>query len=73
MKETYIHGFRVKYEENCRDGVNYLFSDLDRDEAKVFFDQAKAKKTVKFEDDEDRQFTLSYNGDGSYTLMRRTY
>jgi len=73
MKETYIYGFRVKYEDNAKDGVNYLFSDLDRDEARVFFDQAKARKSAKFEDDEDRQFTLSYDGDGSYSLMRRTY
>jgi len=73
MKDIYIHGFKVKYEDNAREGVNHLLYDLDREEARVFFEQAKRKKFVKFEDDQDRQFTLSHNNDGSYNLVRRAY
>jgi len=73
MKETYIRGFKVKYEKNAKEGIKYFLYDLDGQEARVFFDQARSKKYAKFEDDEDRQFTLSYNRDGSYTLARRSY
>jgi len=71
MKEIYIHGFKIRYEDNAQSGINYLRDDLDRDEAKVFFDQARLRKFAKFEDPADRQFTLSYSKDGSYTLARR--
>lgn len=71
MKEIRIHGFKVKYEDNARPGIDYLLYDLDSEEARVFFYQAKLKKYAKFEDDEDRQFTLSFNLDGTYTLIRR--
>lgn len=40
MKEIYIRGFKVKYEEDEQNGINYLY-------------------------------TLSYNQDGSYTLISR--
>ena len=71
MKEVKIHGFKVKYEDNAKVGIDYLLYDLDSEEARVFFNQAKLKKYAKFEDDQDRQFTLSYNLDGTYTLIRR--
>lgn len=73
MKETYIHSFKTRYEENAIEGINYLRNDLDIKESKVFFEQAKRKKFANFEDDQDRQFTLSYNTDGTYTLIRRAY
>lgn len=80
-----VHGFSVIYEENAIEGIRYLvkeyslFStlrsarlrdDLDFEEARVFFDQARTKGFAEFEDDEDRQYTLFYKG-GSYTLARR--
>jgi hypothetical protein len=71
MKEIFIHGFKTKYEENAKEGMKYLLYDLDREEARVFFDQARLRKRAKFEDDQDRQFTLIYNQDGTYTLLRR--
>ena len=71
MKEIYIHGFRVKYEDNVKSGVEYLLYDLDREEAKVFFNQAKAHRYAEFEDDKEGQYTISYNGSDSYTLVRR--
>jgi len=73
MKEIYIHGFKVKYEENAKGGIDYLLYDLDREEAKVFFDQARAHKYAKFEDDREGQYTLAYNSDGTYTLIRRKF
>ena len=71
MKEVYIHGFKVRYEEDAWFGIEYFRRDLDRAEARVFFDQAKRKKFASFEDDQDRDYTLSYNNDGSYNLSRR--
>lgn len=71
MKVIYIRGFKVKFEENARDGVNYLLYDLDEEEARIFFEQARFKRYAKFEDDREGQYTLSHNPDGSYTLARR--
>lgn len=72
MLETYIHNFKVRYEENAKPGIDHLRSDLDTQEAKVYFEQAKRKNFANFEDDSDRNYTLSYNSDGSYTLIRRS-
>ena len=72
MKEVFIHGFKIKYEESEQAGVNYLLNDLDVNESRVFFDQARDKKYVEFEDDREGQYTLSYNREGSYTLIRRS-
>lgn len=69
-EKTAIHGFSVIYEKNAIEGIRYLRDDLDFEEARVFFDQARTKGFAEFEDDEDRQYTLFYKG-GSYTLARR--
>jgi len=73
MRETRVRNYKVKYEENAKEGIKYLLYDLDSEEARVFFDQARAHKYAKFEDDSERQYTLSYNSDGTYTLTRRSY
>jgi hypothetical protein len=73
MLETYIHNFKVKYEQNAHGGVYYLKTDLDQQEAKIYFEQAKRKKAVSLEDHQDRNYTLSYNTDGTFTLVRRGY
>jgi hypothetical protein len=72
MKEIYIQGLKVKYEDNERAGINYLLYDLDAKEAKVFFNEAKRNKYAEFEDDKEGQFTLSYSSDGNYTLVSRS-
>lgn len=69
-QKTSVHGFTVAFEENVREGINYLRDDLDINEAKVFFDQARVRGSAQFEDDEDRQYTLFYQN-GAYTLARR--
>lgn len=68
--KTQVHSYYVNYEENAEEGIRYLRDDLDSNEARVFFDQARQKGQVQFEDDDDRQFTLFYR-DGIYTLVRR--
>lgn len=70
MPEIYIHGFKTIYEESAKEGMNYLLYDLNLEEARVFFDQARLKKTAKFEDDEDRNYSLLYNGNNVFTLTR---
>jgi hypothetical protein len=71
MQESIVHGFKVKYEENAAEGIKYLRDDLDSQESRVFFEQARAKKFAEFEDDDDREFTLERNVDGTYVLIRR--
>lgn len=70
MQKTTIHGFSVNYEDNASGGVSHLRDDLDYNEAKVFFDQARTRGSAQFEDDEERQFTLACQN-GAYTLIRR--
>lgn len=72
MREINIRGFRVKYEEGEQAGINYLLYDLDPHESRVFFNEARRNKYAEFEDDREGQYTLSYNQEGTYTLMRRT-
>ena len=69
-EKTIIHGYPVTHEKDVYEGVSYLRDDLDSSEAKVFFDQARARGSANFEDDEDRQFTLVYQN-GVYNLIRR--
>ncbi len=57
-------------EENAREGIGHLRDDLDSEEARVFFDQARQRGSAEFEDDEGRQYTLIYQN-GSYILTRR--
>lgn len=71
MKEMSIHGFKVRYEDNAKSGVDYLVYDLQSEEARVFFDQAKQKLYAQFEDEKEGQFTITYNADGSYTIFKR--
>lgn len=70
MQKTTIHGFSVSYEDNAAGGISHLRDDLDYNETKVFFDQARARGSAQFEDDEERQFTLTYQN-GAYVLIRR--
>lgn len=54
------------------DGVRYLRQDLQRDEAKTLFDAARLRGSAEFEDDHDRDWTLTFNrGDNTYTLFHR--
>lgn len=69
-EKTNIRGFPVTYEKNAIEGVRYLRDDLDFEEARVFFDQARQRGSAQFEDDEDRQYTLFYKL-GQYALVRR--
>lgn len=69
-EKTKIHGFTVIYETNASGGVRYLREDLDFNEARVFFDQARMRGSAMFEDDNERQYTLIYQS-GVYTLMKR--
>lgn len=71
MKKRQIKGYTVFYNEDSVEGANYLDHDLDYKEAEVFFRAARERGSVDFEDDNDRDFTLKRNSDGTYTLIRR--
>jgi hypothetical protein len=71
-KDTYVHGYHLYYDDEARLGLEHLKDDLQRDEAKVFFEYARQnRKEAQFEDDDDRQFSIFYNGDSTYTLKKR--
>lgn len=72
MERRDVHGHVVYGEDDAREGLNHLDYDLERDEAEVFFRQAKLRGQAEFEDDHDRQFTLVYDrGKGTYGVIRR--
>jgi len=72
VKKESIHGFWVEFDEELRDGIRYLRDDLQYREAKSLFDAARLTGSAEFEDDYDRDWTLTYNsGEGTYTLIRR--
>lgn len=71
-KKERVHGFLVEFDEKFRGGIRYLRDDLQYKEAKTLFDAARLKGKAYFEDDYDRDWTLTYNrGEGAYTLSCR--
>ena len=71
IKKQQIHGYWVKFEEEVKEGIRYLRDDLQRNEAKTLFEAARLRGEAEFEDDQDRDWTLIYNRDGTFTLIRR--
>ena len=72
MKQIYLYGYYINYEDDARDGIYYLQYQIDPEEARVFFEQARLKGSCPFEDQYNRDFLLTYNyNDGSYTLTRK--
>lgn len=66
-----VHGFHVYGTADAKDGLDYLDYRLSYQEVQVFFNQARYRGPAQFEDHMHRDFTLSYNNDGTYTLTRR--
>ncbi|MFH1598622.1 MAG: hypothetical protein ABIB97_06210 [Patescibacteria group bacterium] len=66
-----VHGFKVFGAKDAKYGIDRLDHDLDYEEAKVLFKHARYSGPAKFEDDKDRDFTLKYNRDGTYTVEKR--
>jgi len=66
-----VHGYKVFGDKSAKHGIDYLDNNLDYDEAKVHFKHARYSGPSKFEDDRNRDFTLKYNGDGTYTVSKR--
>lgn len=69
-KKVNLHGFYLTYDDDTYEALRYLRDDLDTEESRVFFDQARLRGRAKFEDDNERQFTLNYKS-GKYFLVRR--
>lgn len=67
-----IHGFTVTGDDAASKGMDYLDVDLQSEEARVFFNQARQTGSAKFEDDEERNFTLKYDRrTGHYSIEKR--
>ncbi len=83
-KEIEIHGHKVKYDEeseSAKRGVHYLKDKINREEARVFFDDAKRDRTnhtSHFEvhdhhGDGQHDLTLVHENDGSFHLRKRLH
>ena len=70
MKEIHIHDHHVNYEDNAYGGVDYLMRHLNREEAEVFFDGAKFKGHIKFEDATGKNYKLLHRN-GVYTIEHK--
>lgn len=69
--KRYVHGREVHFEDNdAHSGVRHLEHSLSKDEAEVFFHEAKRRGEAKFEDSEGRNYTLERR-DGAYHVKRR--
>lgn len=74
IKKESVHGFQVVFEEEFRDGIRYLRDDLQFEEARTIFDAARLTGYAFFEDDADRDWTVTYNrGNATYILIRRQH
>lgn len=72
-KDQRVHGFWVTFEKDLWEGIRYLSGDLQYEEAKTLFDAARLRGTAEFEDDYDRDWTLTYiRGKNTYVLTLRT-
>ncbi|MBI2035091.1 MAG: hypothetical protein HYT12_00205 [Candidatus Liptonbacteria bacterium] len=72
LKNIKVYIYPVEYDEKDYDGIKYLRDDLQTEESKVFFEQAKLKGEARFEDDREGQWSLQYNkSNASYLLVRR--
>ncbi len=66
-----VHGHKVLGESGAKNGINHLDHKLDREEAEVFFKQAKMHGGAEFEDAKGRNYTLTRNSDATYTVEKR--
>jgi len=71
IKKTNVHGYTVLYDPKFDKGIYYLQYDLQYNEALVFFKHAQMYGKAEFEDDQDRNWTLIKNPDGTFTLTQR--
>lgn len=65
-----VSGHSVYFDDDCDEGVEYLDHRIDYQESQVFFNAAKSRGSVEFEDQEGRDYTLRYK-DGRYQVEKR--
>ncbi len=69
--KRYVHGREVHFEDDAaHSGVRHLEHHLSKEEAEVFFHEAKRRGKAEFEDQEGRNYTL-VRRDGTYHVERR--
>jgi len=69
IKTEKVYGFLVRFEQDLREGITYLSQDLQVEEAKTLFNAAKLTGRAEFEDDEDRDWTLTYIREGDVYIL----
>lgn len=61
---TDVHGYPVNYEDTqkyIQEGISYLGEHLTKDEAHVFFDEAKLRSSATFLDRYNHKFIITYD------------
>jgi|GEM_PF-1155621 len=72
IKQGQVHGFRIKFDESTRFGVDFLQRNLDSTEVKPFFHEAQRTGSANFEDQSGGDWKITHNkADGTYTISRR--
>ena len=75
MAHETIHDHTVRYEgdkDTVISAISYLENHLSRDEADVYFHQAKERGRAEFQDHYGKNFTLEYHSsEGVYEIVRR--
>lgn len=71
MNKTNLKGYTVFYEDNAPKGIEHLGYVLDFQESEELFRQARQYGKTVFEDRLGRNFTLTRNPDGSFTVSVR--
>lgn len=71
IKDRDVYGYKVSSQDDAKEGIDYLDLKIDREEAKVFFDQAYSKGSAQFEDDKGKNYTLIKNSEGHYSVEKR--
>lgn len=69
-QERSVHGYRVMYEKEAEEGVNYLDNRLNLECSKVFFVYAQHYHVAPFEDQNGRMYFLTYENN-MYILDRK--
>ncbi len=70
-EKVWFDGETVYYSEDSERGMRFLRDDLDPEETRVYFDQARSKGKAPFEDKNGNNFTLIRRSDGHFEVTTR--
>ncbi|MBI3115526.1 MAG: hypothetical protein HYZ09_03495 [Candidatus Kerfeldbacteria bacterium] len=66
-----VYGYSVLGEDDVEPGIDFLDHSLEYSEAKPLIETARYRGKIDFQDTQRRNFTLKYNGNGTYRVLKR--